>query len=127
MTAPLPSGGPAPHTTPRHATRGERLVVLGPLALAALFTAASLVLDAGAEHVGPAWLAAVAWTVPASLAMALRRGIRHRDWSAFGRHELADRRDEEADWTTQTGMYAWMQDWEDRIHDNDHLRDHDHG
>ena len=124
MTAPFPSGGPVPCATPCRATRGERLFALGPLALAAVFTAAALALGAGAEHLGPLWFAAVAWTVPASLAMALRRGIRHRDWSAFGRHELPDDPHDAADFQSHTGTYEWLGDHEDRLGDDDHLHDH---
>ena len=61
----------------------------GSCSLATLYTAASLALGAGAEAIGPLWMAAIAWTVPASLAGALRRGFRRRDWSAFRSYELA--------------------------------------
>ena len=101
----------------------ERLFVLGGLMAAALWTAASLASGAGAELAGPLWLAAIAWTVLASLAGALRRGLRHRDWSAFHGLELADGEDERFDWDTRTGRYAWMCDFEDRhLHDPDPLR-----
>ena len=42
------------------------------------------------------------------LALALRRGIRRGDWSAFRSYELPDGRDERIDWFTQTGQYAYM-------------------
>ena len=86
----------------------ERIFVLAGLMLAALYTAASLALGAGAEAIGPLWMAAIAWTVPASLAGALRRGFRRGDWSAFRCYELPDGRDERIDWATQTGQYAYM-------------------
>lgn len=108
----------------RRTTRGERLFVLGPLALAALVTAAALGTGAGAAYIGPLWLAAVAWTVPASLTMALRRGLRHRDWSAFGRHELPDDPHDAADFQSRTGTYQWLGDHEDRLSDDGHLHDH---
>ena len=112
----------------RNFTWRERAFVLGGLGLAAIATAASLVIGAGAEYIGPLWMAAVAWTAAASLAGALGRGFRHRDWSAFGAYELPDGRGERLDWDTRTGSYAWMEDWEDRrLHDDDRLRDHDHG
>jgi len=95
------------HSRPR-ATGAERLFVLGGIALASLYTAASLASGAGTEAIGPLWMAAVAWTVLASLAGALHRGFRHRDWSAFRSYELPDGRDERIDWATQTGQYAWM-------------------
>ena len=84
-----------------------RAFVLGGFALAALYTGASLALGAGAEAIGALWMAAIAWTVPASLAGALWRGFRHRDWSAFRGYELPDN-GELIDWTTQTGEYAYM-------------------
>ena len=59
----------------------------------------------------------------ASLAGALLRGFRHGDWTAFGRYELPDGRDEQTDWFTKTGMYTYLRDEEDRLlHDDDHLR-----
>ena len=94
-------------TRPRTTWR-LRAFVLGGFALAALYTAASLAFGAGAEAIGPLWMAAIAWTVPASLAGGLRRGFRHRDWSAFRGYELPDGRDERIDWATQTGQYAYM-------------------
>ena len=109
--------------TPRRTTWRERLFVLGGPGLAALFTAASCVLGTGAEFLGFAWIAAIAWTVLASLAAALWRGFRHRDWSAFRGYELPEDREEEIDWSTRTGTYAWLGDMEDRLlHDDDHLR-----
>ena len=91
----------------RPATRAERLIVLGGFAVAALWTAAAAILGTGMETVGAAWLAAVLWTVPSSLALALRRGFVHRDWSAFAGHELPDDTDT-IDWSTRTGAYAYM-------------------
>ncbi|MDE3261257.1 MAG: hypothetical protein OYL41_04640, partial [Acidobacteriota bacterium] len=73
----------------RHSWR-ERLFVLGGLAVATLWTAAAAILGTGMEAAGPLWLAAILWTVPSSLALALRSGFVHRDWSAFRDHELPD-------------------------------------
>ena len=91
-------------------TWGERAIVLGGFAVAALSTAASLVSGAGAEAIGPLWLAATAWAVVFSLALALRRGIRRRDWSAFRRYRLSGNGDV-VDWTRQgqapTPTCAW--------------------
>ncbi len=84
----------------------ERAIVLGGLALAAICTVAAAMLGFDMETVGAAWLAAVLWTVPSSLALALRRGFRHGDWSAFRRHTLSDGRDERIDWVSRTGRYA---------------------
>ena len=107
----------------RRISRRARIVVLGPLALAVLATGIALALDTDTALLGPLWLAAIAWTVLASLAGALARGFRHRDWSAFGRYELPDGREEQMDWITKTGMYAYLRDEEDRRrHDDDYLR-----
>ena len=94
------------HSRPR-STGAERAFVLGGFALAALCTAASLASGAGAEHIGPLWLAAVLWMIPGSLACALRRGIRRGDWSAFRRYRLPGD-GELVDWTTRTGQYSYM-------------------
>ena len=91
----------------RRSTWRERLFVLGGFALAALYTAASLAAGSGTEAIGPLWMAAIAWTVPASLALALRRGFVHRDWSAFRDYELPDGREERFDWDTRSGRYAY--------------------
>ena len=99
------SGVPA---APRSTWR-ERLLVLGGFAVAALYTAVSPAAGTGMENAGAVWMAAVAWTVPASLAVALRRGLRHRDWSAFRRYALPDGRDERVDWATDSGSYAFLE------------------
>ena len=109
--------------TARRGARRARAIVLGPLAIAALATVAALGFSTDTALLGPLWLAAIAWMVLASLAGALLRGFRNRDWSAFGRHELPDGRDEQVDWFTQTGMYSYLRDEEDRrLHDDDYLR-----
>ena len=81
------TGPPAPAGTPR-STPAERAVVLAGFAAAALYTAVSAALGFGLETAGAAWLAAVLWTITASLACALARGIRRRDWSAFTGYRL---------------------------------------
>ena len=91
----------------RRTTWAERIVVLGGFAVAAPWTAVAALLGFGMEVAGLLWLAAVLWTVPSSLALALRRGLVHRDWSAFRGHELSDDTDT-IDWSTRTGAYAWM-------------------
>ena len=101
-----------------------RAFVLGPLAIAALATAAALGFNTDTALLGPLWLAALAWTVLASLAGALLRGFRHGDWSAFGRHELPDGPDYGLDMDTRTGSYSYLRDEEDRLlyEDDDYLR-----
>ena len=96
-------------TGPSRPTRRERAVVLGGFALAALWTAVAAASGAGLETAGTAWLAAVLWTVPASLACALRRGFRHADWSAFRNRDLDCGRDERIDAATQSGQYAFIE------------------
>ena len=116
-----PSRSPDPGEPPRRPTRRERAFVLGGLALAVPATAVSLALGADGEAVGFLWLVAVVWTVFASLACALRRGIAHGDWSAFRGHGLSDGRAERFDWETRSGEWAWMRIREDRerlLHDD---------
>ena len=109
--------------TPRRVTWRARALVLGGLVLAAVYTAAALVLDAGVEHIGPLWMAAIAWTVAASLAGALWRGFHHRDWSAFSRYELPGDDGDVDEWVLRTGRYSWLRDMEDELrHHDDHLR-----
>ena len=91
----------------RRSTLAERTIVLGGFAVAAVHTAVSVVLGSGVETVSAAWMAATVWAAISSLALALRRGFRHRDWSAFGRHELPDNGDT-LDWSTRTGAYAYL-------------------
>ena len=116
-------GGSAPGGPVRRTTWRARAFVLGGLALAAVYTAAALALDAGAEHIGPLWMAAIAWTVAASLAGALWRGFRHRDWSAFSGYELPEDDGDIDEWALRTGRYSWLREMEDELlHDDDHLR-----
>ncbi len=102
----IPSPSQPPR--PRRATWRERLVVLGPLGVAALCTAVTAILGTGMEIAAPLWLAALTWTVPSSLALALRRGVVLSDWSAF-RYRGCDRaRDDLLSWSTKTGAYAYL-------------------
>ena len=92
---------------PARPTRRERAIVLGGFAAAALYTAVAALLGAGMEAAGAAWLAALAWAAMSSLALALRRGIRHGDWSAFRRSGLPENNDT-LDWTLKSGAYVDM-------------------
>ncbi len=117
------STGSGRHNSARRGAWRARALVLGPLAIAALATVATLGFSTDTPLLGPLWVAAIAWTVLASLAGALLRGLRHGDWSAFGRYELPDGRDDRMDWFTQTGSYAYLRIEEDRRrHDDDWLR-----
>ena len=95
------------------ATWRERAIVLGGFAVAALCTAWSAAAGAGIEPVAAAWLAAGVWAFMSSLALALRRGVRDGDWSAFGRVEPFDNSDT-VEWSTRTGAYAYLRIAEER-------------
>ena len=86
----------------------ERAVVLGGFAVAALATAPAFLLDGDMEAVAALWLAAAAWAFIASPAVALRRGLRDRDWSAFRRCELPENNDA-LDWSLKSGAYVDME------------------
>ena len=107
----------------RRTTRRARALALGGLALAAVYSAAALALDAGAERIGPLWTAAIAWTLAASLAGVLWRGFRRRDWSAFSGYELPEDDGDMDEFISRTGRYSSLGEMEDRmLHDHDHLR-----
>ena len=88
-------------------TSRERAFVLGSLAVAAFATAPAFLLGGGLEVVAALWLAAAVWAFIASLALALRRGFRDGDWSAFRRSGLPDDNDT-LDWSLKSGSYAYM-------------------
>ena len=116
-------GNSAPGRSVCRTTWRVRAFVLGGLALAAVYTAAALRLDAGAEHIGPLWMAAIAWTVAAGLAGALWRGFRHRDWSAFHAYELPEDDGDMNEFISRTGRYSSLGEMEDQLlHDDRHLR-----
>ena len=118
-----PSGRPAPHSTPRRATRRERAIVLGGIALAVPVTVAALVLDADSAVIGLVRSTAVAWTAAASLAAPLGRGLADGDRSAFRDHELPEDDGDIDEGVSRTGRYRYLRDLERPIRDNDHLRD----
>ena len=93
--------------TKRRSTWAERAIVLAGFAIAVLHTAVAAMLDTGMETVGAAWTIAIAWTLLSSLALALRCGIRSRDWSAFRRCRLSGN-DDLVSWSTRTGAYAYL-------------------
>ncbi len=100
-----------------------RAFVLGGLAGAAVYTAATLALGAGAEHIGPLWRAVIPGPSAASLAGALWRGFRHGDWSAFSDYELPEDDGELDEWLSRTGRHSSLRDMEDELlHDDEHLR-----
>ena len=112
-----------PDRPARRTTWRARSFVLGGLALSAVYTAASHALGAGAEHIGPLWMTAIAWTVAASLAGALWRGFRHGDWSAFSGYELPENDGDMDEFISRTGRYSSLGRMEDLLlHDDRHLR-----
>ena len=88
-------------------TPSERAFVLGGLTVAALCTALAAAMGGGMEAIAFIWMAAGAWAFVSSLAFALRRGLRDRDWSPFRRARLPDDT-ELIDWSTQSGRYLDM-------------------
>ena len=101
---------------PRRRSWRARLVLLGPLAAALATT-----LEAEADVLAPLLLAAISWTVLASLAGALLRGFRHGDWSAFRGHRFPEDGGEVDEWAARTGRYEWLGDHEDRLRDDERI------
>ncbi len=106
-------------------SRRAQAFVLGGISLALAVTVFSVATGTGVRFLGGIWFWAMIWTVLAALACALWRGLRYRDWSAFGRCELPEEGGDRFDWSTRTGRYAWLRDIEDRdLNDPDHPHDH---
>ena len=106
--------------------RRARVFVLGGLVIALAATVFSVATGTGVRLLGGIWFWAMIWTALAALACALWRGLRHGDWSAFGRYELPEDGGDRFDWATRTGRYAWLRDVEDQLL-HDHERLHGHG
>lgn len=105
MTRNPPSAKP-----PRRVWR-EPVLVLGPLAGAVLATALGM-----AEHIlAPLWLGAIAWSVLASLVLALRSRLSRGDGSPFTNYRHEPDRDDEEDFDTRTGAYHWMRERDERF------------
>ena len=128
-STPPPVGAGQPRA-PCRSTWRERAFVLGGLALAVPATAVAPFIDLDGGIVGFVWLIAVAWTVLASLAAALRRGLVRGDWSAFrgrGRRHAypPDAGAEGFDWQTKTGAFAYMriQGDRERLLEDDSIHD----
>ena len=111
-------------------TGRERVPVLAGLVLALLATSVMPVLSVPAPLIGSVWAFALVWTVVASLGQALWLGFRKSDWSCFHAPCEERSRQENFDFTTKSGAFAWMrvQDrHEDLMRDGDRfLHDHDH-
>ena len=104
-----PHDSPPPPATRNPAVRSTWRV-LGAPALALAATLVLAVTGAPGDWIGAIWLAAVLWTIAASLVQALWAGFRHGDWSAFFCADLpcsAPPRDDDGhDWSTRTGAFA---------------------
>ena len=109
------------------ASHGAAWIFAAPLsALAATFV---LILSgAGPVWFGAVWLAAVLWTVAASLVQALWAGLRHGDWSTFTCDGMPYDNDDH-DYATRSGAFAHLRvraAHEALIRDGDRfLADHD--
>ena len=106
---------------PPRRSRREHVVVLGPLGLAT----AAIFFGLGGDILAPVWLAAVAWTILASFALALREGLQRGDWSAFRDCAHHPDREEEADLDMRVGAYAFMRERDDVLADRDPRRSAD--
>ena len=109
---------------PTPVTRRERVLVLAGLALALLATPLMLLMSAPAPVIGSVWAFALVWTVLASLGHALWLGFGRGDWSCFRAPCDERSRQEDFDWTTKTGSFAWMSvrdQHEDLMRDGDRL------
>lgn len=95
----------------RSRRRCERVFVLGPPGIAVAATVWGL----GEAVLATLWLAAIAWTVLASFALALAAGLRHGDWSAFRDCEHEEDREEEMDLDTRTGGYRFIRERAERV------------
>ena len=66
-------------------------------------------LGAEVEILAPVWLAALGWTVLATVTHALWRGFRLGDWSTFRQYESPGVDHDAGDCATGTGAYAYRQ------------------
>ncbi|MYH32963.1 MAG: hypothetical protein F4133_04040 [Gammaproteobacteria bacterium] len=102
-------------------SRHERAVVLGPLGLAT----AATVFGLGEDILAPVWLAALAWTILASFALALHEGLQRGDWSAFRDCAREPEREEELEEDLRVGGYAFMRERDDVLANRDPRRSAD--
>ena len=97
---------------------GARLLVLAGLGLALLATILSLAAGMGLRPLGAVWACASLWSLLTTLFCVLWRGFRRGDWTAFRRYELPDGREEDFEWSSRTGRYAWRRELEEQeLHD----------
>ncbi len=99
--------------TNRNPSRSARLLVLAGPALALLATIISPATGSGLSLLWTVWAYAALWSLLTALSCALWRGFRHGDWTAFRRYELPDGKEEDFEWSSRTGRYAWRRDVEE--------------
>ena len=100
--------------TKKHSPRArytwrERAFVLAGIGVAGGASGIGAPLGAGEDILAPVWLGAIGWTVLASLALALWRGFRRGDWSAFRQYGPPAVDHDAGDMATGTGAYAYRQ------------------
>ena len=95
-------------------SRSTRALVLAGPALALLATILSLAAGIGLRPLGAVWAFAALWSLLTALSCVLWRGFRHGDWSAFHRYELPDGKEEDFEWSSRTGRYAWRRELEEQ-------------
>ena len=96
------------HSPRTRYTWRERAFVLAGIGVAGGASGIGAPLGAGEDILAPVWLAALGWTILASLALALWRGFRRGDWSAFRDCEPPEPDRDTFDWSTRTGAWTYM-------------------
>ena len=100
-------------TDPKPSRSARLLVLAGPI-LALLATILSLATGIGLRPLGAAWACSALWCLLTAFPCVLWRGFRHGDWSAFHRYELPDGKEEDFEWSSRTGRYAWRRELEEQ-------------
>ena len=95
-------------------SRSARLLVLAGLGLALLATILLLAAGSGFRYLGAVWACSALWSLLTGLWCVLWRGFRHGDWTAFHRYELPDGKEEDFEWSSRTGRYAWRRELEEQ-------------
>ena len=86
----------------------ERAFVFGGIAIAGGVSGIGVPLGAGEEILAPVWLAALAWTILATIAHAFWRGFCRGDWSGFReKYEPSSVNHDAGDMATCTGAYYY--------------------
>ena len=85
----------------------ERAFAFGGIAVATATSGIGAPVGAGTEILAPVWLAALAWTILATIAHAFWRGFRLGDWSAFQEEYEPPHHRDNLDLGTGTGVGAY--------------------